>query len=343
MTSTKLFIKRSIKSVASIANSKLSFASPARDSINVIAYHRVVADIEKAERDAIYGLVVSSATFRRHCELLRKFYSVVSLETARYFLDNERKVARPLAVITFDDGYLDFYEEAFPILNEFGLPATVFLPTNFIGQNKPLAHDRIYWLVKQSIEKSISLAGALSKAGVNGEIVKEFTNSRNLLKLTDLLVHLPDNLREKLICEVEKEFGDKFEDYPREYQLLNWEMVREMARKGINFGAHTENHVVLPLENESVMETEIAGSKKQLETQLGSKVISFAYPNGEYNTAVKNLVAQAGFQVAVTTEKRINHPGEDSLALGRISLCEESTRGFKGTYSPQVANLRMGV
>jgi peptidoglycan/xylan/chitin deacetylase (PgdA/CDA1 family) len=91
------------------------------------------------------------------------------------------------------------------------------------------------------------------------------------------------------------------------------------------------------------METEIAGSKKQLETQLGSKVISFAYPNGEYNADVKNLVAQAGFQVAVTTEKRINHPGEDSLALGRISLCEESTRGFKGTYSPQVANLRMGV
>lgn len=343
MTSAKLIIKRSIKSVASVAKATTGLSAPAPDSVNVIAYHRVVADIAKAEKDSIYGLVVSTETFRKHCELLRKSYNVVSLETARYFLDTRRKVTRPLAVITFDDGYLDFYEEAFPVLNEFGLPATVFLPTAFIGQDKPLAHDRIYWLVKQSIEKSVSLAAALTKAGVSSEISREFVNSRNLLKLTDSLVFLPDNLREKAISEMEKELGDKFEDYPAEYRLLNWDLVREMARKGIHFGAHTLNHVVLPLENEAAMETEITGSKHALEAQLGSKVVSFAYPNGEYNATVKSLVAQAGFQVAVTTEKRINRPGEDLFALGRISLCEESTRGIRGTYSPQVASLRMGV
>lgn len=343
MTNTKLLIKRSIKSVASAAKARVGFASPAPDSVNIIAYHRVVADIEKAESDAIYGLVVSTATFRKHCELLRKSYNVVSLETARYFLDSRRKLTRPLAVITFDDGYLDFYEEAFPVLNEFGFPATVFLPTNFIGQNKPLAHDRIYWLVKQAMKKNVPLTGALNRAGVNGKITKEFASPRSLLKLTDLIVYLPDELREKVIFEMEKQLGDKFGNYPAEYQLLNWEMVREMARKGINFGAHTANHVVLPLENESAMETEIAGSKKTLETHLGSRVISFAYPNGEYNAGIKQLVAQAGFQVAVTTEKRINRPGADLLTLGRISLCEESTRGIKGNYSPPVANLRLGI
>lgn len=343
MTSTKLLIKRSIKSVASVAKTQVDFAPTAPGSVNIIAYHRVVADIAKAEREAIYGLVVSTATFRKHCELLKKSFDVVSLETARYFLDGNRKVTRPLAAITFDDGYLDFYEEAFPVLNEFGLPATVFLPTNCIGQNKPLAHDRIYWLVKQAIEKSVPIAAALNRAGVDRKITKEFESPRNLLKLTDSIVYLPDELREKVILEMEKELGDKFVDYPREYQLLSWEMIREMSCKGINFGAHTANHVVLPLENESAMETEIADSKKALETQLGSKVVSFAYPNGEYTAAVKQSVAQAGFQVAVTTEKRINHPGADLFALGRISLCEESTRGIRGTYSPRVANLRLGT
>ena len=120
-------------------------------------------------------------------------------------------------------------------------------------------------------------------------------------------------------------------------------MVRELARKGINFGSHTANHVILPLEDESVMKTEIASSKTELEQQLGRKVVSFAYPNGEYNRAIKAFTAGAGYKVAVTTEKRINRSGADLLALGRTSLCEESTRGIKGRYSAKVAAVRLGV
>lgn len=343
MTNTKLLIKRSIKSVASIAKGRFGFPSLASGSVNIIAYHRVVADIAKAEREAIYGLVVSAAAFRRHCELLHRTFDVVSLETAMHFLDGERKVRRPLAVITFDDGYLDFYEEAFPILNQLGLPATVFLPTNFIGKNKPLAHDRIFWLVKQAKENSVYIKSALIRAGVRTDLASEFSGNRNLLKLTDAIVYLPNELREKVILELENELGDKFADYPHEYQLLDWDMIREMARKGINFGGHTANHVVLPLEDEAALETEIVASKKELERQLGNKVVSFAYPNGEYNARLRRLIAQAGYKVAVTTEKRINLPGADLLALGRISLCEESTRGIKGTYSPSVAEFRLRI
>ena len=338
MTKTKFLIKRSIKSVASLTNVRGGFPSVTPGSVNIIAYHRVVADIAKAEREAIHGLVVSAATFRRHCELLHRTYDVVSLETALHFLSEERRVKRPLAVITFDDGYLDFYEQAFPILNEFGLPATVFLPTEFIGQEKPLAHDRIFWLVKQAREKSISIGRALEKAGVT----KEFSNSRDLLGATDAIVYLPHEQRERVVDKMEHLLGD-FAGYPPEYRLLNWETVREMSRKGINFGGHTANHVVLPLEDESMLEAEIIDSKKELERQLNKKVVSFAYPNGEYNARVRRFVAEAGYKIAVTTEKRVNQPGADLFALGRISLCEESTRGIKGTYSPRVADLRLSV
>lgn len=343
MTNTKLLIKRSLKSVAAIANARVGFPSSVPGSVNIIAYHRVVADIKKAEREAIYGIVISSATFRQHCELLCKNYDVVSLETAMHFLDGEREVSRPLAVITFDDGYLDFYEEAFPILNEFGLPATVFLPTDFIGQKTPLAHDRIYWLMKQAFEKSVPIKEAFIRAGISKELAEKFDGQKDILKLTGLIVFLPNNLREKLIFEMEKELDNHFENYPPEYQLLTWEMVREMSRKGISFGGHTANHVVLPLEDFSQMEAEIVTSKQNLETQLGNKVCSFAYPNGEYNARIKELVAQAGYKIAVTTEKRINKIGADLLTLGRVSLCEESTRGITGVYSTRVASLRLGV
>lgn len=340
MNTPKLFIKRSIKSIASIAKARVGFPPLASVSVNILAYHRVVADIAKAESESYYGLVVSTETFRRHCEMLHKAYDVVSLETAMYFLSGERKVKRPLAVITFDDGYLDFYEEAFPVLNEFGLSATVFLPTGCIGQDKPLAHDRLYWLLKQTFEKQIPIENALLKAGMEGKRAKEFAASKNRLKLTEAFVYLPNDLREKVINKLEKELGD-FGVYPREYRLLDWEMICEMSRKGIGFGGHTANHVVLTLENESAMENEIFASKRELERHLNREIVSFAYPNGEYNAKIRQIIADAGYKIAVTTEKRINGQGADLLALGRISLCEESTRGIAGVYSPKVAALRL--
>ncbi len=339
MTNTTLFIKRSIKSVASISKARFGFPAPASGAVNIIAFHRVVRDIAKAERDAINGIVISTATFRRHCEMLNRAFDVVSLETAMHFLGEGRRAARPVAVLTFDDGYRDFYDEAFPVLNDLGLPATVFLPTGYIGKQIPLAHDRIFWLVKTAREKSISIIPALQRAGLDGG----FPVSAQLLKITEHLVYLPNDQRESVIDEIRRELNNKFEDYPLENQLLNWDKIREMGRKGINFGSHTVNHVVLPLENESIMRTEIEASKTELEQNLDKKVTSFAYPNGEYDTTVKMMTAEAGYKVAVTTEKKINNTGSDLFALGRTSLCEESTRGIKGTYSAQVANLRLGV
>ncbi|MEQ1921585.1 MAG: glycosyltransferase [Pyrinomonadaceae bacterium] len=342
MTTTKLFIKRSIKSAVSLAPARVRPLRAGSGAINIIAYHRVVADIAKAERESIYGTVISAETFRRHCVELKRAYDVVSLETAMHFLDERRRVARPLAVLTFDDGYLDFYEQAFPILSELNLPATVFLPTACIGETKPLAHDRIFWLLKHAAERSISVADALHGVGVDN--VATPTNKRgDLLKQTDKLVYLPYETREKAIKVLEDALGDCREDYPAEYRLLDWEMVREMSNKGISFGAHTSNHVVLPLESQDVIKSEIESSKALLEAQLGKKAVSFAYPNGEYDAAIKQITANAGYTVAVTTETRVNHPGADPLALGRTSLCEESTRGISGRYSAGVAAVRLGV
>lgn len=343
MTNPSLLIKRSIKSAASIAKAGLGYPQTANGSIHVVAYHRVVADIAKAEREAVYGIVVSSGTFRRHCEMLRRSYDVVSLETAMHFLERGRSVARPMAVITFDDGYQDFYDEAFPVLNELGLPATVFLPTGYIGKETPLPHDRIFWLLKIAMETSTAVPPALRRVGLEDRVCDSLLKRRDLLKATDSLVYLPNELREAVIGALEIELGNRFKSYPSEYRLLDWDMIREMSRKGINFGSHTVDHVILPLESHDIVQSELTESKIELERELGKRIISFAYPNGEYNETIRSAALNAGYKVAVTTKTGMNTTGADLLSLTRTSLCEESTRGINGVYSAKVAGLRLGV
>jgi len=345
MNKGKLFFTRTIKSLASVAKTRVGLPpSPASGTVNIIAYHRVVADIVKAEREAIYGLVVSAETFRRHCEMLKSSFEVVSLEAARDALENRRQAEKPLAVITFDDGYLDFYTVAFPILRALDLPAVNFLPTEFVGKGKLLAHDRIFWLFKLATENRISIRAALHRAGIENKIIAEIADTSNLLSVTDALVFLPHEQREKVIGELEHELGENFVEYPIEYQPLDWAMVNEMAREKIDFGYHTANHVVLTLETDAAFETEITAGKRELERHLNKKAVTFAYPNGQYDERVKKNIAAAGFEIAVTTERKINRAGEsDLLALGRFSLCEESTRGVKGVYSPAVAGLRLNI
>ena len=127
--------------------------------------------------------------------MLSQSFDVVSLETAMHFLEAGRTVARPMAVITFDDGYGDFYDEAFPVLNDFGLPATVFLPTGYIGKDIPLPHDRIFWLLKLAAEKSVPISFVLEKLGVDSFQCDALLRSGKILKVTESLVYLQNELR----------------------------------------------------------------------------------------------------------------------------------------------------
>lgn len=334
MFSPKLLLKRSIKSVAALAQ---VFRAPSQNAVTIIGYHRVVADIEKAEVNSIYGLVVSKETFREHCRILQENFDVVSLEEAAEFLESGEFSYLPKAVITFDDGYLDNYEEAFPVLKEFNLPATIFLPTTMIGKDEPLSHDKAFWLAKNALEQNVKLENVFLKAG----LTKEKAHVSDALDLCDKIVYLPVKQRDIIISELEKALS--INEYPKEYRLLDWEMVREMDRNGISFGNHTATHPVLPLEDEKLFVSEIFESKEILEKELGKTVASFAYPNGKYNEDVRKQIIKAGYKFAVTTDKRTNKSGEDLFVLGRTCLCEESTRGVGGKFSPQVAKLRFGI
>ena len=108
-------------------------------------------------------------------------------------------------------------------------------------------------------------------------------------------------------------------------EFLSWEAIQEMSKKGVDFGSHTKNHPYLPaVTSRKVLEEEIRGSKELLEDRLGKEVSLFSYPVGGFTEEVKELVQEAGYQAAVTTNRGVQEEKRDLYALTRIKMTEAS-------------------
>ena len=114
-----------------------------RGSTVILTYHRVV---EKWDRTLDYsqpGMVVTVPTFERQLSFLREHFDIVPFSSLLAVGNEDRPAARPRCVITFDDGWRDNYDLAFPILRQHDLPATIFLTTDFVGTDR--ATDQQKW------------------------------------------------------------------------------------------------------------------------------------------------------------------------------------------------------
>ena len=113
----------------------------------------------------------------------------------------------------------------------------------------------------------------------------------------------------------------------KEYLPLSWEQILEMYSNNIEIGAHTCTHHILPnLSNQEVRE-EIYNSKKILENKLNSEVLSFCYPNGNFNKKVVKLVRNSGYHGAVTGIGT-NDSRSDLYLLKRIGVSQSNLNMF---------------
>jgi len=107
--------------------------SPQTGRVPILMYHSI-SDSADGERHPYFRTVTTPEVFKRHMQVLRdEGYSSVTPSDAMGYLDGSRYSSKRPVVITFDDGFLDFYMNAFPVLSTYGFSATVYLPTDYIG------------------------------------------------------------------------------------------------------------------------------------------------------------------------------------------------------------------
>lgn len=306
----------------------------------IVAYHRVVDDFASAAADSIAATLISRAMLERQLDWIGSRFDFVSLDEVASALERGAAFRRPAAAVTFDDGYADVYEHAFPLLKSRGIPAALFVVSDLIGTGTPPLYDRIHLLLIRAWARWPSPMRHLARLAADRGLDLPASPEEDGAPLDPpramrlLLERLPQSRLERLASDLEAEVGWD-ENAAAGHRPLTWEMLREMRSAGITIGSHTRTHPLLTREAPEKVRDETAGSRRDLEARLGVAVRHFAYPNGWFDGTTIAAVEAAGYRCACTScHHRV--PGRPHLSLPRTLLWENSGLGAFGGFSPAV-------
>jgi peptidoglycan/xylan/chitin deacetylase (PgdA/CDA1 family) len=308
-----------------------SLAGAARVPL-VIGYHRVVEDFAASAATSIPSMLVSRQMLERHLDWVGRRFRFVSLDELGARLDGSDASEDPVAAITFDDGYRDFYDHAFPLLQQKGVPAAVFVVTDLVSTTDVQTHDKLYLLLARRAASGGSKAGALAGLLRTFGIPVPANVATNPYQATrTLLEALPQNSIRMVVAVLESEALIS-EDTFKPFYSLTWEMLERIQRAGMTIGSHTRTHVLMTNENGQRVANEVTGSREEIQKRLGTDVRHFAYPSGQFSADSVNAVASAGYRFGYTVCRHRDsaHP---LLTVPRTLLWENSCRDFRGAFS----------
>jgi CelD/BcsL family acetyltransferase involved in cellulose biosynthesis/peptidoglycan/xylan/chitin deacetylase (PgdA/CDA1 family) len=257
--------------------------------------------------------------FEAQMDFLSKRYRVVSLETLSQELSHSGPVEQSVA-ITFDDGYRDVYTHAFPILQKYEIPATIYLTVDVIEANSVAWYDRIFLALGIAPGEKLDLMLDRPRRFLLSSPADRLRSAEEIISY---LRTLPNEKCKEFCAELENFIPLPVEDTAN--RMLTWEHIQTMQRRGVSFGSHTLTHPAISRLEPAALDRELRESKTKLEERLGVAVQDFAYPFGkraDYENTL-DAVARCGYRTASTTNWGINTPGVNVHELRRVSIGEE--------------------
>jgi peptidoglycan/xylan/chitin deacetylase (PgdA/CDA1 family) len=242
--------------------------------------------------------------FESHVLFLTRHFKVIAFsELLRLWKSGGWDSGSRYCVITFDDGWIDTYQCAFPILQRHRIPATVFLPTAFIGTREWFWPEILGWLSTAMMQRD---------HGKRQAIVASLRQSFSWLgQVTeDLLRGDSDSVIECCKAQDQEHIDACLKQWvavmnlslPSDRLLITWEEAREMYLAGVEFGSHSVSHRIMTKLSRKAILSEARDSLASLRQQGLNPIPVFCYPNGSWLAEVAECVEAAGYQAATTTE-----------------------------------------
>jgi len=266
---------------------------PAWRGVLVLCYHRIGRPGPGVNDPRLWS--ATQEEFDGQLQFLARHVQVVSGDELATALEEPR--GRHVA-LTFDDGYRDNYELAYPVLRANGLPAVFFVATGFIDRPHVAWWDEIAWMVRETDQEAATEA------------------------LLDAYQQLPTERADAFLDRLAAQTGSgRANPIAASSTWMTWDMVREMQRGGMTFGAHTVDHPVLARCPPERQQQEIDDSVARLCHELGEPPKLFSYPVGgraAFDDRTREALRDAGITHAFSFYGgHVSRGGFDPLDLPR--------------------------
>ncbi|HEY3312588.1 MAG TPA: polysaccharide deacetylase family protein [Anaerolineales bacterium] len=285
--------------------------------LRILVYHRI-GDPE-AENGQLDPSLLSATPeqLEQQMSFLKGNYRLLSIVDLIRAIDNREHLPPKSIMVTFDDGYHDFLDTAWPILERYQIPTLMFLSTGFLSAGSQMYWwDRLYQGISRTRRKQLRLSPACNYPLENKEqrwrafieLKKKFCTQGN-----DLANQYLDRIMEELDVTINK--SDL---------LMNWCDARHLKERGCYLAGHTRSHPILSRMPVETALQEIRDSQKDILQEIGEVWPIVAYPSGQSedcNKDLQPLLQRDGFKLAMSSIPGINvFPGCDLLRMKRIGL-----------------------
>src|SRR5512140_771043 len=274
--------------------------------VSIVTFHHI--HDTAADPDGYpYDPDVADATprqFRRHLETLARIGTPIGMADLLRGLDGAALPPNPV-MITFDDGYRSCHDVALPILRELGIPATFFVATSFVTER------RLYWWERIALVLNTARR-TRARLTYPRPLEIDVRDPATRRTLDDLVKNTWGLDIERFLNELghalDVDWSQAIETEHANRLIMTWDQVRALERAGMSVESHTRNHRVLETLDDDALRDELAGSRSDLERELGHPVHAIAYPVGRrlQRARIRTAVADAGYRVGFANCDGVN-------------------------------------
>lgn len=271
----------------------------------VLAYHRIGPADAPFRKVTVENFRAQMAWLQRHC-------TVVQPADLRRAV--EHRPARLPVLVTFDDGYRDYYEHAAPVLREFAVPAVNFVATRFVDDGALFWWDVIDLACQRTRRDTVSLPWRAEPLAIRNpaDRMRVYRECQRHLKA------VPEEEKQRLLPRVFEALAVAPAELRMPRQVMTWDEMRA-TRDITTYGGHLHSHPLVSRIDGAQLDAELRLSHQRMEAELGARPTLFAYPDGDITDAARAAVRAHGYDMAFGILEGLVTRNTDWLVIDRLT------------------------